>query len=75
MMLLEIVIVGLSAILDEASGDVYSSVRGIFVRMQVVVIGFLIFAQGLQAFQTVVEEVVEGLIRAVGGSFSMDNVH
>jgi hypothetical protein len=54
-MLLGIVIVGLSAILDEASGDVYSSVHGAFARMQVVAMGFLTSAQGLQAFQTVVD--------------------
>jgi hypothetical protein len=67
--LLGIVIVGLSAILDEASGDISSSVRGAFVRMQVVAMGFLIIAQGIQMFHTVLEEVVEGLIRALTGGY------
>jgi hypothetical protein len=53
---LGIVIVRLSAILGEAFSDVYPSVRGSFARMQVVAMGFLIIAQALQAFQTVVEE-------------------
>jgi hypothetical protein len=51
-----VTILGLSAILDEASGDVSSSVRGASVGMQIAAMGFLTIAQALQAFQTVVEE-------------------
>jgi drug/metabolite transporter (DMT)-like permease len=53
---LGIVIVRLSAILDEASGDIYSSVRLAFIRIQIVAMGVLVTAQAPKAFQTVVEE-------------------
>jgi hypothetical protein len=56
--LLAIVIIRLSAILDEASGDVYSRVRGAFIRMQIVAMGLLIIAQAFQVFQIVIEEHV-----------------
>jgi hypothetical protein len=56
MKLLGIVIVGLPAIFDEASGDVYLSVRGASVRMQTVAMNLLIIDQALHAFQPVVKE-------------------
>jgi hypothetical protein len=42
--LLGIIMVGLSTTPEEASGDVYSSIRGASIRMQTVAVGLLIIA-------------------------------
>jgi hypothetical protein len=59
MTLLGIAIVGLSAILDEASSDIYSSVRRAFVKMQIIAMDFLIIVHAFQAFKTIVKEVAD----------------